>query len=192
MIPADGSESAWGNNGARAGSLRSWPQTSPSPSARTAIRVKGSVTELSGRSVGKSRWIPPRARTAAGPANVGENQQVAQNVVSSTKVSSRGSSRIWKFRWGPWDRLPACRSGKTDRMPIPLLGLVDHLPGLRSPVTSRERLKGQRVMYPTSRSIPARSPAGRYTDWSTLKPPTIAAQRCPGQLACSRPLPARS
>ena len=40
---------------------------------------RGSVTELSGRSVGKSRWIPSRAQTAAGPANVGENQQVAQN-----------------------------------------------------------------------------------------------------------------
>jgi hypothetical protein len=34
-------------------------------------------------------------------------------------------------------------------------------------------------MYPTRRSIPARSPAGRKTDWSTLKPSTIAARRCP-------------
>ena len=33
------------------------------------------------RSDGKSRWIPPRAQTRAGPANVGENQQVVQNVV---------------------------------------------------------------------------------------------------------------
>ena len=37
-------------------------------------------------------------------------------------------------------------------------------------LTSRDKLNGQRVMYPTSRSIPARSPAGRKTDWSTLNP----------------------
>ena len=36
--------------------------------------------------------------------------------------------------------------------------------------TSRDRLNGQRVMYPTRRSMPGLSPAGRYTDWSTLKP----------------------
>ncbi len=36
--------------------------------------------------------------------------------------------------------------------------------------TSRDRLNGQRVMYPTRCSIPARSLAGKYTDWSTLKP----------------------
>jgi hypothetical protein len=34
-------------------------------------------------------------------------------------------------------------------------------------VVRRDRLNGQRVMYPISRSIPARSPAGKYTDWST-------------------------
>ena len=76
MIPADERESDRGSLGEKGGEgggrLRSWPQTSPLSSARTAIRVRGSVTELSGRSVGKSRWIPPRARTAAGPADVGE------------------------------------------------------------------------------------------------------------------------
>ena len=36
--------------------------------------------------------------------------------------------------------------------------------------THRDRLNGQRVMHPTRRSIAARSPAGKYTDWSTLKP----------------------
>ena len=55
------------------------------------------------------------------------------------------------------------------------LGLVD------DPLTNRDRLKGQRTMYCTRRSIPDRSPADKSTDWSTLKPSTIAARRCPSQ-----------
>jgi hypothetical protein len=42
--------------------------------------------------------------------------------------------------------------------------------GVERQRSRREReseARRQRVMYPTRRSIPARSPAGKYTDWST-------------------------
>ena len=41
---------------------------------------------------------------------------VAQNAADVHEGQPHGSSRSWKFRWGPWDRLPACRSGKTGRL----------------------------------------------------------------------------
>ena len=54
----------------------------PAPPDHVLLRtlVENIGRQRFSRSVGKSRWIPPRARTAAGPANVGENHQVAQNV----------------------------------------------------------------------------------------------------------------
>ena len=57
----------------------------------------GDLAGASGRDVladrGGNLGCRPRwARTAHEPTGVGENQKVAQNVASSTNVSSRGSS----------------------------------------------------------------------------------------------------
>ena len=51
-----------------------------------------------------------------------------------------------------------------------LLGFVDNLSSIGNLNQPRDRLKGQRTMYCTSRWIPSWSSADKSTDWSTLKP----------------------
>ena len=64
-----------------------------SPRPRTAQRSAAGISlpSFPADRMAIPGWIPPWARTAREPMKVGENQKVAQNVVSSTNVSFRGS-----------------------------------------------------------------------------------------------------